>query len=98
MRACAIRAQPLSSKGFNHSLRHCWGVVQLVGHLTVNEDGVGSSPTAPAKFSAVEFLDLFFQDFPIHPIAKKNLEPRKSLCALCVLPLCPLLKVCDECG
>ncbi len=27
-----------------------WGVVQLVGHLTVNEDGVGSSPTAPAKF------------------------------------------------
>jgi hypothetical protein len=25
-----------------------WGVVQLVGHLTVNEDGVGSSPTAPA--------------------------------------------------
>ena len=28
---------------------HGWGVVQLVGHLTVNEDGVGSSPTAPAK-------------------------------------------------
>jgi hypothetical protein len=27
-----------------------WGVVQLVGHLTVNEDGVGSSPTAPANF------------------------------------------------
>ena len=26
-----------------------WGVVQLVGHLTVNEDGVGSSPTAPAN-------------------------------------------------
>ena len=26
-----------------------WGVVQLVGHLTVNEDGVGSSPTAPAS-------------------------------------------------
>jgi hypothetical protein len=28
-----------------------WGVVQLVGHLTVNEDGVGSSPTAPAILS-----------------------------------------------
>jgi hypothetical protein len=27
-----------------------WGVVQSVGHLTVNEDGVGSSPTAPANF------------------------------------------------
>src|ERR1700688_3743241 len=26
-----------------------WGVVQSVGHLTVNEDGVGSSPTAPAN-------------------------------------------------
>jgi hypothetical protein len=23
----------------------------LVGHLTVNEDGVGSSPTAPAKLA-----------------------------------------------
>ena len=27
-----------------------WGVVQLVGHLTVNEDGEGSNPSAPAKF------------------------------------------------
>ena len=26
-----------------------WGVVQSVGHLTVNEDGGGSSPPAPAK-------------------------------------------------
>jgi hypothetical protein len=26
-----------------------WGVVQLVGHLTVNEDGEGSNPSAPAK-------------------------------------------------
>jgi biotin synthase len=26
-----------------------WGVVQLVGHLTVNEDGGGSSPPAPAN-------------------------------------------------
>jgi hypothetical protein len=24
-------------------------VVQLVGHLTVNEDGEGSNPSAPAK-------------------------------------------------
>ena len=28
---------------------HFWGVVQSVGHLTVNEDGGGSSPPAPAK-------------------------------------------------
>jgi hypothetical protein len=27
-----------------------WGVVQLVGHLTVNEDGEGSNPSAPANF------------------------------------------------
>src|SRR5258708_5279387 len=26
-----------------------WGVVQPVGHRTVNADGVGSNPTAPAK-------------------------------------------------
>ncbi len=28
-----------------------WGVVQLVGHLTVNEDGEGSNPSAPANFT-----------------------------------------------
>ena len=28
----------------------CWGVVQPVGHLTVNEDGGGSNPPAPANF------------------------------------------------
>src|SRR5216684_4986051 len=27
-----------------------WGVVQPVGHLTVNEDGGGSNPPAPANF------------------------------------------------
>ena len=27
----------------------CWGVVQPVGHLTVNEDGGGSNPPAPAN-------------------------------------------------
>src|SRR5215469_3430522 len=27
-----------------------WGVVQSVGHLTVNEDGGGSNPPAPANF------------------------------------------------
>jgi hypothetical protein len=31
------------------SLSRCWGVVQLVGHLTVNEDGEGSNPSAPAN-------------------------------------------------
>jgi hypothetical protein len=28
----------------------CWGVVQLVGHHTVNVDGEGSNPSAPANF------------------------------------------------
>jgi hypothetical protein len=32
------------------SLQYRWGVVQLVGHLTVNEDGEGSNPSAPANF------------------------------------------------
>ena len=31
-----------------------WGVVQPVGHLTVNEDGEGSNPSAPANFPVVE--------------------------------------------
>src|SRR6266852_7691586 len=29
---------------------HCWGVVQPVGHHTVNVDGEGSNPSAPANF------------------------------------------------
>src|SRR5579884_4346976 len=28
---------------------NCWGVVQPVGHRTVNADGEGSNPSAPAK-------------------------------------------------
>src|SRR5208282_1920822 len=35
-----------------------WGVVQPVGHLTVNEDGEGSNPSAPANF-------LHLEDFPL---------------------------------
>src|SRR4029077_18281638 len=29
--------------------RPCWGVVQPVGHHTVNVDGEGSNPSAPAN-------------------------------------------------
>ena len=36
--------------GFIYGLQRRWGVVQSVGHLTVNEDGEGSNPSAPAKF------------------------------------------------
>jgi hypothetical protein len=36
-------------------------VVQSVGHLTVNEDGVGSSPTAPANLSPMFYW--VFEDF-----------------------------------
>src|SRR5262249_13524962 len=32
------------------TLSRCWGVVQLVGHHTVNVDGEGSNPSAPATF------------------------------------------------
>ena len=34
-----------------------WGVVQPVGHLTVNEDGEGSNPSAPANFSSQHFAN-----------------------------------------
>ena len=30
---------------------YCWGVVQPVGHRTVNADGEGSNPSAPAIYS-----------------------------------------------
>jgi hypothetical protein len=33
-----------------------WGVVQLVGHLTVNEDGEGSNPSAPANLQFLLFV------------------------------------------
>ena len=35
---------------FTATCKRRWGVVQLVGHLTVNEDGDGSNPSAPANF------------------------------------------------
>src|SRR6202161_4503734 len=44
-----VLPQAIIFYGLRCSLRHRWGVVQSVGHLTVNEDGVGSSPTAPGK-------------------------------------------------
>jgi hypothetical protein len=49
-RVC-LAAAGKTSRRFGTTLNPGWGVVQLVGHLTVNEDGVGSSPTAPAKLA-----------------------------------------------
>ena len=43
------RAHPLALPESGIAAR--WGVVQPVGHLTVNEDGGGSNPPAPANFS-----------------------------------------------
>jgi hypothetical protein len=40
-------------------VRRCWGVVQLVGHLTVNEAGEGSNPSAPAIFPFRKFSSEF---------------------------------------
>jgi hypothetical protein len=42
-----------------------WGVVQLVGHLTVNEDGEGSNPSAPAKFPVLDKSKV--SGYPINP-------------------------------
>src|ERR1700720_4103482 len=47
----ALQARPAGSGSSRSSHANPrWGVVQLVGHLTVNEDGEGSNPSAPAKF------------------------------------------------
>ena len=47
----ALQASPAGSgpPRSSHAIPR-WGVVQLVGHLTVNEDGEGSNPSAPANF------------------------------------------------
>src|SRR5215467_7406775 len=55
-----------------------WGVVQPVGHLTVNEDGEGSNPSAPANFLFVS------SGLPIHHI---NCQPISSPCLLPVVKL-----------
>jgi hypothetical protein len=47
--ACLTRAGLFARIAEHRS--HRWGVVQPVGHLTVNEDGEGSNPSAPANFS-----------------------------------------------
>src|SRR5579859_1253183 len=39
-----------------------WGVVQPVGHLTVNEDGEGSNPSAPANFLSRIVAELGHKD------------------------------------
>ena len=50
--ALVFREDYSASRGFRSPspANARWGVVQLVGHLTVNEDGEGSNPSAPAKF------------------------------------------------
>ena len=40
-------------------------MVQLVGHLTVNEDGEGSNPSAPAKLT--DFTATYFSFFYVQP-------------------------------
>src|ERR1700719_2186291 len=44
-----------------------WGVVQLVGHLTVNEDGEGSNPSAPANFLNAKNSTLFRRKASVAP-------------------------------
>src|SRR4029077_18290636 len=44
--------------------RPCWGVVQPVGHHTVNVDGEGSNPSAPANLPSVRFKYRFQSQNP----------------------------------
>ena len=45
----AARWSLLTVRRFGEFSKARWGVVQPVGHLTVNEDGEGSNPSAPAN-------------------------------------------------
>src|SRR5260370_3268323 len=60
-----------------------WGVVQLVGHLTVNEDGEGSNPSAPAKFfqllSLLDGANLWRWASPL-PASLSNRRPSIRRC------------------
>jgi hypothetical protein len=51
-----------------------WGVVQLVGHLTVNEDGEGSNPSAPANFPFTIAATLGSADFNTDSDTRKLLK------------------------
>ena len=42
---------PFLCKNLNAASPYRWGVVQPVGHRTVNADGEGSNPSAPAIHS-----------------------------------------------
>ena len=50
-------------------------MVQSVGHLTVNEDGGGSSPPAPANFNSV-FIGVFDVYFLLYVVLYGDEEPR----------------------
>jgi hypothetical protein len=59
-----------------------WGVVQPVGHLTVNEDGEGSNPSAPANFLHLKYFALgvcqrgWFQSFCVgRPASSQPFQP-----------------------
>ena len=52
--SCALCGEVYSLSDVSESFIARWGVVQPVGHLTVNEDGEGSNPSAPANLSRRE--------------------------------------------
>ena len=60
-----------------------WGVVQPVGHLTVNEDGEGSNPSAPAKIpikiAAKSMSDGIIPILIPIPSAKKPMFPNGAV-------------------
>ena len=61
-----------------------WGVVQLVGHHTVNVDGEGSNPSAPAK-NPSKIADKLVSDglipllIPIFLAQKTDVSQRRSI-------------------
>ena len=58
--ACRLRLSP------EQPCKTRWGVVQLVGHLTVNEDGEGSNPSAPANLiDSLRFIFCFSNNKPL---------------------------------
>ncbi len=69
---------------------HAWGVVQLVGHLTVNEDGEGSNPSAPAKSLRPRAQGAsLWRSATLHPASPSSRRPSIPRCCSPFSADCP---------
>ena len=71
-----VGASPSQARGDRYNKGRRWGVVQPVGHRTVNADGEGSNPSAPARYPAgsIRPLSVRLRPFP-QAVRRPNLRP-----------------------